>query len=418
MTRSPLKIVSLDAENVKRLRAVHITPDPDGSLVVIAGRNAQGKTSVLDSIWLALGGATASKRTPRPVRDGEKHASVTLNLGDLIVTRTWDADGKSKLTVASADGARYNSPQAMLDGLVGRLSFDPLAFVQADGKTQRQQLLELVDLPVDLEALDTERQQVFEERTGVNRAIKDVTAQLGGMPKPAPGLPDAEQSASDLLAQVREAESAVQRWHDIQAAKADADEAVGRAAKTLQEALDRQKAANIAVDNTPSVTADPAVILQQLEQLEQTNAAVRAAAARREHEERLARLTARAGAHTDRLAAIDSERATALAAAAMPIDGLGLDDDGVTYQGAPLKQASGAEQLRVSIAMAMALNPSIRVIRITDGSLLDSTNLALIEQMATEHGFQVWLERVDETGAMGVVIEDGAVAPALTAVSA
>ena len=47
-----MKIVELRAENVKRLKAVEITPD--GTLQVIGGRNAQGKSSVLDAIWLAL----------------------------------------------------------------------------------------------------------------------------------------------------------------------------------------------------------------------------------------------------------------------------------------------------------------------------------------------------------------------------
>ena len=89
--------------------------------------------------------------------------------------------------------------------------------------------------------------------------------------------------------------------------------------------------------------------------------------------------------------------------------GLGFDDDGVTLDGVPFAQASAAEQLRVSVAMAMALNPKVRIIRITDGSLLDSENLALIEEMAGANGFQVWIERVDESGAVGVVIEDGEV---------
>ena len=41
--------------------------------------------------------------------------------------------------------------------------------------------------------------------------------------------------------------------------------------------------------------------------------------------------------------------------------------------------------------MAMAMNPEVRVIRITDGSLLDSANMELIEQMAVDNDFQVWL---------------------------
>ena len=120
-----MKIISLTAENVKRLRAVEITPD--GNVVTITGRNAQGKTSVLDAIWLALGGGAASKGTIRPIRDGEEKASVRLDLGDLVVTRTWTGD-KTALTVTAADGAKYTSPQGILDALVGRLSFDPLEF--------------------------------------------------------------------------------------------------------------------------------------------------------------------------------------------------------------------------------------------------------------------------------------------------
>ena len=42
---------------MKRLKAVDITPD--GTLQIITGRNAQGKTSVLDAIWLALGGGAS-----------------------------------------------------------------------------------------------------------------------------------------------------------------------------------------------------------------------------------------------------------------------------------------------------------------------------------------------------------------------
>ena len=50
-----MKIVSLQAENFKRLKAVEIKPD--GSTVVITGKNAQGKSSILDSIFAAVGGA-------------------------------------------------------------------------------------------------------------------------------------------------------------------------------------------------------------------------------------------------------------------------------------------------------------------------------------------------------------------------
>jgi hypothetical protein len=42
--------------------------------------------------------------------------------------------------------------------------------------------------------------------------------------------------------------------------------------------------------------------------------------------------------------------------------------------------------------------------------VLDSAGMAVIEQMARELDFQAWIEVVDETGKVGVVIEDGQVA--------
>ncbi|MGI9420342.1 MAG: hypothetical protein ACR2RA_21165, partial [Geminicoccaceae bacterium] len=66
----------------------------------------------------------------------------------------------------------------------------------------------------------------------------------------------------------------------------------------------------------------------------------------------------------------------------MPIDGLGLGDGVVTLNGIPFDQVSTAEQMRTSVALAMAANPTLKVIRIKDGSLLDDDSLAMIAGMA------------------------------------
>jgi hypothetical protein len=107
--------------------------------------------------------------------------------------------------------------------------------------------------------------------------------------------------------------------------------------------------------------------------------------------------------------AVDRQKAEALLAAKFPVEGLGFGDTGVTLNGLPLEQASGAEQLRVSLAMGIALNPKLRVMLIRDGSLLDETSLALVGQMAERADMQVWIEMVADRGAAGVVIEDGMV---------
>lgn len=154
-----MKIVKLTAENVKKLRAVEITPA--GEIVNITGRNGQGKTSVLDSIWWALAGT--SHIQAKPIRKGETKARIRLDLGELIVERRF-SDAGSTLFVENAEGARYSSPQKMLDALLGELSFDPLAFARMDGKKQFDELRRVVKLEVDLGKLDGLNRADYERR--------------------------------------------------------------------------------------------------------------------------------------------------------------------------------------------------------------------------------------------------------------
>ncbi len=54
-----VKIAALEAENVKRIKAVALTPSPTG-LTIVGGNNNQGKTSVLDALAWALGGENSA----------------------------------------------------------------------------------------------------------------------------------------------------------------------------------------------------------------------------------------------------------------------------------------------------------------------------------------------------------------------
>jgi phage shock protein A len=402
-----LKILSLAAENVKRLKAVYIKPD--GTLQVISGRNAQGKTSVLDAIWLALGGGSAARDTSKPIRDGEETAQVTVDLGDLVVTRTWLGE-KSTLVVKDADGQKYSSPQSMLDSLVGRLSFDPLAFTRLSARDQVAALLDLVELDIDLDALARQRQTLFDQRTEVGRGVKA----LGEQPIDKT-LPTEEVSWAEISNKYDKARD-ISRMHDNASAReAEAarsiqaiEERIAAAKKELVDAHHWLKNIGEEIAALPPIP-DIADLKQQLEEAEGTNAKIRqnngaiAVAAERKS------LQADYDSLTKKIEELDGKRSAALAAAEFPVDGLGFTDDGVTYNKVPFSQASSAEQIRVSLAMAMALNPKLRVIRIMDGSLLDEESMTAIAEMATVHGYQVWIERVSDGSGVGIVIEDGQV---------
>ncbi len=403
-----MKIVRFEAENVKRLRAVEISPD--GTLQVITGRNGAGKSSVLDAIWLALGGGTASKNVDMPVRDGETKAHVTLDLGDLVVTRSWSG-GKSTLKVEDAEGGVHRSPQGLLDSLVGRLSFDPLAFTMLKPAEQRDALLALVDLPFNPVDLDRHRDARYEERRAANRTVKQLEAEVAAIPKPEPGTPDREVSAVELIDQITASERSVAAEQQLLRDITDAEKAVETARDELANAEQQLATLTKELAFLPEPEDDVEALKAALADIESVNAAVRAKIQRQSLVDKLDTAREVADGLTFAIEEIDAQKAEGLAAAKFPVDGLGFSEDGVTYQGVPFSQASSAEQIRVSLAMAMASNPELRVIRILDGSLLDDDNLALITGMAADADYQVWIERVGTTAdGTAVLIEDGQVA--------
>src|ERR1039457_239640 len=144
-----MKIIQLTAENVKRIKVVDITPVDN--LVQITGKNESGKSSVLDAIWWPLSGEKNIQDVP--IRTGAESGRSRIDLGDMIVERVWRASGTTSITVRNKVGAEPGtpdkklplagggkSPQALLDSLVGRLSFDPVAFDRKPPKEKYEDL--------------------------------------------------------------------------------------------------------------------------------------------------------------------------------------------------------------------------------------------------------------------------------------
>jgi hypothetical protein len=92
---------------------------------------------------------------------------------------------------------------------------------------------------------------------------------------------------------------------------------------------------------------------------------------------------------------------------------MGFGEVGLTFDGIPLEQSSGAQKIRVTVAMGIALSGGLKVMRVQDGSRLDSKNLAMVSEMAKAAGVQIWIEIVGKQG-VGVVIEDGSVESVVT----
>jgi hypothetical protein len=231
---------------------------------------------------------------------------------------------------------------------------------------------------------DMQRETVVAAKTAAsNRAVADLQQQI-------------EALTARIAAEKAEAAE------DI---KATQDNLSTEAAQSRKEADELEAKLQAAAPLPEPI--DTAAVREQIDAAKRSNAAVAAAELRAQHVARAETLEAQSDALTKAREDREAAKRAAIAAAKLPVDGISFGDGEILLDGVPFDQASDAEQLRASIAIAMASNPKLRVIRVRDGSLLDADALKLLAEMADERDYQCWVERVSSDGKVGFVLEDG-----------
>ena len=412
-------IISLTVENIKKIKAVTIRPS--GNVVEITGRNGQGKSTVLDAIWWALKGKDNIQTAP--IRNGEKSGKITLELQDYLIERTFRRNGlgddyTTKISVITKDRARMASPQAVLDGFTGMLGFDPLSFMRQTPKQQYDTLRGLCKLDVDVEELDRQYKDLFAHRTDVNRDVKTCEARLANMVIPA-GAPTERVDVAALVDKVEEinaANSAIAQQQRMRQALLADNVRRGEEAKKLYARLaEIEKENKSAAEQIGAITdylrdnkpKDASFYSEKIKQAEQINSIMDLRDNRALEEKTLRAAQSKADDLTAQMQALQERKRAAIESAYLPVSGLEFGDGELLLNGVPLEQLSAAEQLKLSMDIAMAENPKLRVILLKDASLLDPQSTDYVRRRAVQEGYQVWEERVSAEGSVGFVIEDG-----------
>lgn len=419
-----MKIIELKAENIKKIKAIDIKPE--GNIVLITGENGAGKTSVLDCIMYAFCGKEVLP--PKPVREGAESGKVEVDLGDYIVTRIFSKTD-SRVEIKNKEGFKSSSPQAMLDSIVGRIAFDPLEFARMKPKEQREFLMHASG--VDTISIDEEIAKVYAQRMVLNRQVSYHEAILKKQYNELSDhtrqeiLPDAEEQIETLTNQLN---TSIQSLTNRQFLADKIKSITKTIASTKQQinALKEQirileksiasnekdmETAKKELDNLSIFEPEEIEAIQlQIKQL-QFNAELKKKFEEYEKNEAIFKNTIlhERNEAESRLAQLRQQKVDMLNLIKMPVPEMTFNDDVVMVDNIPFEQLNEAKQIEISMRVAMAMNPTLRVIKIANGSALGTKALNLIASIAAKHDYQVWIEKMDESGKIGIVIEEGEV---------
>lgn len=419
-----MHITRLEIVDFKRIEAVAINCDEHSN--ILTGDNGQGKTSILDAILWVL----TRTGTGKPIRDGQEGCTVAMMIEGQEQTLHIKRRAKGEnayLDVTDAEGKKLPSPQKFLDGLIGNLAFDPEAFTRLKPKEQAEALRVAVGL--DTADLDADYKVAFAQRTEANRVKDNAEKVFKACPVASGGLRE-KQSASGLVSErntlqaelmgaeksielLEEAEeNIVEKIQLIQELEQKLTQAREDLAKLQDGTVRHREACTARQEATKDHAARIATIDATLADLDAANTAADAHNAaitdRATKQEAYKKAIARAKELDDEVKRLVAEREERIAAAKMPIPGLTIEDDTVLLNNVPFADLNTAERIKVSAMIAMAQNPTLKVIFVREGALMSRANLAVLRDLAEQHEVQLWVEKFQEqAGTEGLHIVEG-----------
>ena len=416
-----VKITALEAENVKRIKAVALTPAPTG-LTLVGGNNNQGKTSVLDALAWALGGEKFRPNAAQ--RDGAvapAHLRVTLSNGVVV-----ERKGKnSSLTVTDPTGRR--SGQQLLNAFVEPLALDLPRFMEASDKEKADILLRIIGIGNEVHLRDMEIKSIYDKRT--------FTGQLAQQKKhfadeliSYPDAPEQPLSASDLI---RRQQDILARNGENQRLRQQAQELARQEQQCLDELkrtreriaeleklreeldtkhtklFNQRKNAEKTVDQLQDEST--AELEASIQSIEETNRKVRANLEKARAEDEAAKYASDYDKLTDAIEQKRKERLALLNGADLPLPELSVEDGALTYKGKRWRDMSGSDQLRVSAAIVRRLNPDCGFVLLDKLEQMDMTTLEEFGRWLEAEGLQAIATRVSTGSECQIIIEDGMV---------
>ena len=414
-----IKINKLEIENVKRVKAVKLEPSKSG-LTIVGGNNNQGKTSVLDSIAWALGGA--AYKPSKAERDGSvtpPHLHVVLSNG-LVVERK----GKnSDLKVTDPKGQKAG--QQLLDSFVEKLALDLPKFMEASDTEKANTLLNIIGVGSQLKELELQEKEIYNERLATGR-IADQKAKFAKEQEYFPDAPKDLISASELiqkqqeiLARNGENQKKRDRLSEITIEKNrifDETQRLEEQIKSLQERLDERKKAyenavkdEVIAMKTANELQDESTeeLEKSLADIEEINRKVRINLDKDKAEDDAREYQVQYDSLTVKLNEVRKQKTELLNNANLPLPELTVDDGKLLYKGQQWDNMSGSDRLKVATAIVRKLKPDCGFVLMDKLEQMDMITLKEFSEWLEKEDLQVIATRVSTGEECKIIIEDG-----------
>lgn len=431
-----MKISHIKISNILGLDELEFSPE---GFTQISGPNGTGKTSVLE----AIKAVTQSGHDATLLRKGAEKGEVVLVLDDgMELSKTVTASGST--TAVRRDGKKQPRPGETIKALTDALSVNPIDFLLAPKKERVRVLLESMPIEADadhlaqlagvpvkaqpglhaLHVIEVVRQQVYDARTGTNRAVKEKEATIGQLeaavpPAPA-GVQGDESELEQMLATATTARETTlgritakldgmraKAQTDIDAVRAETqriiDDAKAEGQKKVDainaELADGERRAATARENANKTHADTCTpITAQLQVLRND----REAAGRRKQtietieamRTELGSLQTEAEQQTKALDGIDHYKGELLSS--LPIPGLEVKDGEILRDGVLFDRLNTAQQVEIAVEVAKLRAADLGVICVDGLELLDSKSLEAFRASALASDLQLFVTRVSD----------------------
>ena len=407
-----VKINSLELENVKRVKAVKLEPTKNG-LTVVGGKNNQGKTSVLDAIAWALGGA--KYKPSQAQREGSLvEPQLHIELSNGMVVERLGKNGTLKVT----DPSGQKGNQSLLDGFISQFALDLPKFMEADKNTKAKILLQIIGVGDQLSVFDKQESELYNRRTEIGRIADqkkkyaDEMVQWDGVPEEIVSAAELIQQQQEILARNGRNQELRNQVKNLEAQKVLLEQRIEEAQKALnamhEQFAELMEKLSIANTNAKDLQDESTAELEEsIANIDSTNAKVRDNLNKQRAQEEADEYKRQYGDLTTQIEDIRKERMELLNGVEMPLDDLSVQDGELVYKGQKWDNMSGSDQLKVATAIVRKTNPQCGFVLLDKLEQMDIDTMNEFGKWLQDNNLQAIATRVSTGDECSIFIEDG-----------